>query len=149
MPFGKMNKVLTIGLVGLGVYALTGMNKARAAQKLQFGVSNVDFSHMSLSNWTFKVILSVINPTKVEQNINAIFGSVYAGTRKIANIQQTTPQKITKQGNSYLEIPVKLTPDGAGYFLAQFVNGDIPTITVKGTVDTMGIQIPFEEALNG
>lgn len=143
-----MRPIVTIALIAGGYYALTALNKARGAGKLEFYPYSVDFSGLTLTNWTFTVQIEVLNPSKVKQNINAIFGSVYAGSRQVARIQQTTPQTISKQGTTIINVPVKLTADGAGYLLAQLAKANIPSITVKGTVDTMGIQVPFEQTLN-
>lgn len=142
-----MNRALVVVLAAGGIYALTAIKKGVGASKLEFYPDSVDFSDVTLTNWTFRVRIEVVNPTKTKQNINAIFGTVYAGSRKVARIQQTVPIEISKQASSFIEIPVKLTSDGAGYLLAKIIQGDLPSLMVQGTVDTMGVQIPFEQAL--
>ena len=91
--------------------------------------------------------MDVVNPTNTTQSVDAVFANLYLPDgMQIGRIEQTTAQSIAARGTTTLEFPVKLFAQGSGAVLAYVIqNKKAPTITVKGTIVSLGVSIPFEE----
>lgn len=136
---------------GLAVLALYFANKGRAAVKLEYYFNTVDLSSLRLQNFpgTITTKLSVVNPTNTEQVLDAVFANVYlADGTQIGRIQQTTPQTILARNTTVVETPVILFAAGVGKLAGMVLQTQsVPPITIKGTITSMGVSIPFEQTL--
>jgi hypothetical protein len=143
-----MNKALLIGAVaGLALYLA---NKGRAAVKLEYYFKNVDVSHLSLTNYRINASMDVVNPSNTSQVVDAVFANIFLpdGTQ-LGRIEQTTPQTIAERGTTTISTPIILFPSGIGKLVGMMINtgGQLPTITIKGTIVSMGISIPLDTTI--
>lgn len=142
----QLTNLLIIGGVGYALY--TASRKAGGAKKLEFYPESIDVSNVKLTNWVPDLMVRVVNPSTVQQNIEAVFLNVYADSTQIGRIQISTPFKIPKLIDTVVKFPVNLFPAGVGKLAANIIRGKKPKFSIKGTVTSMGITVPIEQTLN-
>lgn len=145
-----MNKgIVLLGVAGIGTL-LYFANKGRGATKLDFYFNTVDLSDLKLSSYKITTSMTVVNPTNTEQKIDAVFGNVFLPDgSQLGRIEQTTVQTIDKRGSSIIATPVIIFPAGLGKLAGLMIQnrGALPKLTIKGTVVSLGISIPFQQVV--
>lgn len=136
-------EVLLILVAGLGLYLFT---TARAASNLTYFPGNVTgFSFQGMTP-VGTADLIVQNTSNVEFTINSLSASVSSGDTLIGNVSDFTPVIIP--ANNEVAIPLTIR------FFALSIIDDLVnaftthsysrTITVKGTVNANGQQVPID-----
>jgi hypothetical protein len=141
----KTGTILLLAAGAYGIYTIS--RKSSGAKKLQFYPQSVDLKHVSLTNWTPDLLVKIVNPTYVSQNIDAVFLSVFSDDTQVGRIQITTPFKIAKLTDTVIKMPITIMPSGAGKVVGEILKGNKPNFSIKGTVSSMGVTIAIDEPL--
>jgi hypothetical protein len=138
-------------LLGLGLLiggAIYISRKTTGAKKLEFYPKSIDTSKVKFTNWIPDLNVQIINPSYVEQNVDAIFLNVYADDEQIGRVQITTPFKIPKLSDTVIKFPITIFPLSAGKVIARLIQGKVPSFSIKGTVASMGVTVLIDEKIS-
>lgn len=138
--------LLITAAAGLTVASL--VRRGKAATKLEFYPEKIDVSKMSLTNLKPDLLVRVVNPRNVTQDIDAVFLNVYMDGNQVGRIQITTPFKIPKLSDILLRLPVQILPTGVSIVTANWIKSkSFPGAQLKGTVSSLGVPIPIDVTL--
>lgn len=136
-------------LTAVTVLGFNAVRKGKAAKKLEFYFKNVDWSKLSFTNFKVTGIIDVVNPSQVNQDVDAVFANVFLDDKQIGRVQMTDKIVIPKQSTTVVKVPLEIFPAGAGSIIAKVLQGKAPNVKVVGTVSSMGIVIPFDFLVGG
>lgn len=134
-----MNPVLLIALLGGALYF---GRKIAAGKKLQFYPSGFRWENKKLF-----FVLEVVNPSLTELKINNVFAQVYNGTTEVGRTLLSEPIVIIANGSTKISLPIKLNAINAITTGIQIANGTVTELTVNGTANSEGINVPFQQLL--
>lgn len=132
-------------LLAAGALALPLIKKGTAASQLQFTPKNILWSKTDKKLYFY---IDILNPSKTELKVNAVFLTVFANDKKIGTIERNTPITIGGNKHTELKMTVHLSPVGTTIFIVDAVinKGKKIEIKVLGNIQSMGLQIPVNES---
>lgn len=134
-----MNPILALLLLGGGLYAYS---KYKAGKGLQFYPSGLRFE-----NKTLYFVLDVTNPSFTDLQLNSLFAQVFDKETEVGRTHITTPVTIKKNGTTSISLPIKFNIASAIFTTYKIIKGEITSLKVKGTFNSEGVNVPFEEDL--
>lgn len=135
----EMNPVLALLLIGGGIYAFS---KYKAGKGLQFYPSGFRFEAKKLY-----FVIEIVNPSFTQLKMNNLFAQVVDGDQEIGRTMVSDPVEIKPNGSTTIALPIKLNALGTFTTIVKLIRGELTSLTVKGTTNSEGISIPFEETL--
>lgn len=126
-----------LGLGGLYYY-----RKNKAADLLQYYPQGVE-----ISKGVLYFALEVVNPSREELYFDNLFATIGAQDLRIGRIQYVGRTYIRPQSTTILKFPIKALYLDLGTFLARVYKKEINQVTIQGTINSMGLNIPFENQI--
>lgn len=121
--------------------------KAGAAQNLQYYPQSVKIRQGKLY-----LLLEIVNPSFSAIDVNNVFLNFYSAPaniepREIGRTAITEKFTINPNGSTTLEIPIQLNAAGLIYLASDILTGKVNSIKMKGTINSMGVPVPVDQAV--
>lgn len=128
-----------LGWLGLGLAGLWYFRKSKAANVLQFFPAGLE-----ISKGKVYFVMEIVNPTKEELTFDNVFATIGYENLKIGRIEYVERTTIRPQGTTVVKFLIKVVFLDLGTFLAKVYKGEVKTVQVFGTINSMGFNVPFK-----
>lgn len=134
-----MNPLIVVALPFLA----TLMKGKKTSDRLEYYPQNLE-----LIKGKLYLDMEILNPTKNDLKIDSVFAGIFAGSKKIGNIERG--ESFTVKANKRTSIKLPVVPSGLGFAtaIADAVKGKITTFKVMGIARALGLDNPINKDLS-
>ena len=133
---------VTLALLGLGFVLSKGK---KTADKLEYYPKNLE-----LIKGKLVFTMEILNPTTNKLKVDSVFAGIFAGKKKIGNIERGESFTLAPKKRTSVSFPVKLNALGIAQVLPELIRGkgfDVK-FSVKGVARALGIDSPIDDELS-
>lgn len=122
-----------------GVFLWWIFNKKNVAEKLQYYPNTILIEKGKL---IFR--MDIVNPSTTQLYFDNLFATVQSNGLIVGRIQYVGRTYIQAQATTTVNFVIKAVWLDLGTFLAKVIKGEVKTVQIIGTINSMGVSIPFD-----